>query len=311
MISIVVFLIIGTIFKLMGYTKIAYVIWAITVLVIGDICIKIKRHGSYKAWKVAEKVELENYEKKIEKEKKEQERLEAEAAKTMPKAELVGNKDTYMLEKYKKRQAEARKSEGLFYPDIGDYEIPTGWHDIPVPSYVAYDLETTGLTPTHDEILEIGAIRIVNGDITGVFHEYVYPSCSIPASITKINGITDDMVKNCRNIDEVLPDFIAFTERLPMVSYNTEFDYTFLKETQLKINGKKFTRKHYCAMKTYIKYYKDINLHKPYGYKLSDAVRDILGPGYYKKFTKENHKALVDTSAAQFIFEAIGGVWHN
>lgn len=308
MVSIILFIVFGGVLRLWGFTKIGYVCWTLSIIMICYVLVNIRKYRSYKGWKEAERGQTESLLIKKEKCKKSAEENTPDKT-TEPEAIIPV--ESYMLKKYRRRQEESRNFIGLFYPEIETHELPSGYNNILVPSYVVYDLETTGLTPTHDEILEIGAIRIVNDEITGVFHEYICPDCIIPEKITKINGITNDMVKDCRSIKEVLPDFIAFTERLPMVAYNAEFDYSFLKEAQIKINGKKFIRKHYCAMKIYKKYHKEIFGDNPISAKLTDAVKEILGKNYYNEFIKTNHKSLIDTSATQFIFESIADVWNR
>lgn len=309
-ISTAFWILLGVYIHFSGFHKIAYVILGLSALMVIHLILEIVKYGSYKAWKENERILLEA----LEEAPKTNEDLADTVSDTVTTLEPIKPLEpveTYMQEMYRERQIDSSNFDGLFYPDIAGYDIPCGYHNIPVPSYVAYDLETTGLTPTHDEILEIGAIRIVNGEITGIYHEYVHPSRPISGKITKINGITNDMVKDSSTIDVVLPKFIEFTERLPMVAYNAEFDYSFIKEAWLKISGKNFTRKHFCSMKIFKKYYKEIWLAEPVSAKLTFAVKEILGPKYSEEFEKVNHEALVDASAAQIIFEVIGGIINN
>jgi len=297
-------------------------ILATIFLFLGILCLinvvsGVIKNGGYKEWKYAQTMETIMIQAEMENKKwdkcKEAELLEIEAAKIKEeeRARIAMFREMEREESqfnYNKRRKESKNYQGLFYPPVGNHEMPTGYSAIPVPSYVAYDLETTGLTPTHDEILEIGAIRIVNGEITGVFHEYIKPKEKIPKRITEINGIASKTVEGCRSIDAVLPDFISFTERLPMVAHNAEFDYSFLRESQLRVSGKSFRRKHYCTMYIYRKYYKEIHCEKPISSRLNNAVLEIMGNEYYNEFIKSNHKALVDASAVQAIFETIGGI---
>lgn len=307
-ISIILYTLFGIFFLFLRIKILAYIFFGIAVICVSGVLLQIKKHNGYKAWKDNQQIKNDKIMQELA-EKKKKKISEVSDSIVETKLNVDDNfVESYAHEMYKKRREDSLNFEGLFYPELGNHELPTGFHNIPVQGYVVYDLETTGLTPTHDEILEIGAIRIINGEITGVFHEYVHPQQSISKKITEINGITNEKVENCRTINEVLPDFIEFTERLPMVAYNAEFDYSFIKESWFKISGKKFVRKHFCAMDVYKKYHKYIYLDKPISAKLSFAVREVLGSHYYDEFIKESHHALVDASATQFIFEIIGGI---
>jgi exonuclease, DNA polymerase III, epsilon subunit family len=285
---------------------VSWIFLGIGVFCLIGVALNVKKYGSFKKWKEAEKKQGEEFLRQKQAEVEEKERLEQETKEK--KERLAEKRKQWRREHYDKRVDESREFPELSYPPIGEHEFPDGYRNIPIPSYIVYDLETTGLTPTHDEILEIGAIRVVNGDITGVFHEYIRPNKSIPPKVTEINGITNEKVADSRTINEVLPDFIEFTERLPMVAYNAEFDYEFMKEAQLRIEGKKFVRKHYCAMEIYKKYHKQYWGSRPISAKLTSAVREICGDDYHEEFIKNNHSALVDASATQIIFETIGGI---
>ena len=98
-------------------------------------------------------------------------------------------------------------------------------------SVIVLDLETTGLYPENgDMILEIAAIPVEGTNIRTdlAFHEMVNPEKQIPAEITKINHITDEMVENAKTIREVLPDFIDYIQDYPIVAHNAPFDTGFL-----------------------------------------------------------------------------------
>lgn len=95
-------------------------------------------------------------------------------------------------------------------------------------TFVAFDLETTGLTPVMDRIVEIGAVRFRAGDVFDTFQELVDPEMPISAGANATNGITDDMVKGQPTIDKVLPRFIDFMRQDIPVAHHAPFDVGFL-----------------------------------------------------------------------------------
>ena len=80
--------------------------------------------------------------------------------------------------------------------------------------YIVFDLETTGLNPEESEIIEIGAIKYHGGIEVDRFHTYVKPYSPITSKITKINGITNSMVKDAPRIDTAIKSFENFVENL-------------------------------------------------------------------------------------------------
>ncbi len=108
--------------------------------------------------------------------------------------------------------------------------------EIQSQSYVVYDFETTGVNAEKDEIIEIGALKVVNGEFSEVFSTLVKPKQLIPAEATKINRITNEMVANCYSIDQVICDFYLFCKGCQMVGYNSiAFDSLFLKKAGKKV----------------------------------------------------------------------------
>lgn len=105
--------------------------------------------------------------------------------------------------------------------------------------FVVFDLETTGFSSKNDKIIEIGAVKIKDGEIIDRFSEFVNPERMIPAKIIELTGITDDMVNDSETIDIILPRFMEFVGNSTMVAHNAPFDISFIKKN-LKDLGKGF-----------------------------------------------------------------------
>lgn len=95
--------------------------------------------------------------------------------------------------------------------------------------YVVFDIETTGFSPDKNRIIEIGAVKVVNGDIGETFSVFVNPGTPIPYRITKLTSITDDMVADALPIEEILPKFLEFAKGCVLVAHNAGFDTSFIK----------------------------------------------------------------------------------
>jgi DNA polymerase-3 subunit epsilon len=94
--------------------------------------------------------------------------------------------------------------------------------------FIAFDLETTGIMPGVDRIVEIGAVRFINGEVDAVFSTLVDPGISIPAGASAVNGITDDMVVGKPKVEECLNGLTAFCADDILVAHNAAFDTAFL-----------------------------------------------------------------------------------
>lgn len=101
--------------------------------------------------------------------------------------------------------------------------------------FVVFDLETTGLSAKNDKITEIGAVKIVKGEVVDRFSQLVDPQVPIPALITKLTGINDEMVKGQPVIDQVINSFNNFIGDSILVAHNASFDMGFIRENMKKI----------------------------------------------------------------------------
>ena len=102
-----------------------------------------------------------------------------------------------------------------------------------MPSIVALDIETTGLDPRSDSIIEIGAIRFNDRRVEEEFSTLINPQRGIPEFITRLTGITNPMVQNSPILADVLPELVDFVADLPILGHNVKFDIGFLREQGL------------------------------------------------------------------------------
>ncbi len=97
--------------------------------------------------------------------------------------------------------------------------------------YTVFDLETTGMSPVHDRIIEIGAVRIGTDGTLSRFETLVNPRVPIQSKIAAITGITNEMVAEAPVFDEVGLNFLDFIRGSKLVAHNARFDLAFLQES--------------------------------------------------------------------------------
>ena len=108
-------------------------------------------------------------------------------------------------------------------------------------TYIAIDLETTGLNPSSDKILEIGAARIVEGRVTETYGTFINVGIPIPYFITNLTGIDDEMASGGKQIREAMGELLDFCGDDVLLGHNILFDYSFLKQAAVN-NSLKFER---------------------------------------------------------------------
>jgi CRISPR-associated protein Cas2 len=101
--------------------------------------------------------------------------------------------------------------------------------------YVVIDVETTGLNPDKDQIIEIGALKVDHNEKIGSYDALIRIDGEIPQNIETLTGITTSMVnENGRNLNDVITEFIMFLQNLPVVAHNVDFDIRFLSNACVK-----------------------------------------------------------------------------
>ena len=95
-------------------------------------------------------------------------------------------------------------------------------------TFIAFDFETTGLDHQNDKIIEVAAIKFVDGEIVDRYVELINPGMPIPAVITEITGISDKMVCSSPSEELIIDDLLSFIGDNPLVAHNIHFDEKFL-----------------------------------------------------------------------------------
>ena len=120
--------------------------------------------------------------------------------------------------------------EGYYINDVDDRIVVHGSQEMQFhQQFVAFDLETTGLSSKTDRIIEIGAVVMENGKEVDRFQAFVNPGRKLDRKIVELTGISDDMLVDALPIEEVLPQFIEFVGGRVLVAHNSEFDTGFIR----------------------------------------------------------------------------------
>lgn len=163
-----------------------------------------------------------------------------------------------------------------------------------VRDYVAIDIETTGLDPRYDEIIEIGAVRVRNGDVVDTFQTLVKPQLEIDTYITELTGITNDMLVCAPDISRVLPDLAFFIGNSILIGHSVSFDVNFLFDACRDHNFNVFS---YDYIDT-CRFWKLMEHDHPH-HRLIDAI------SRYNLGSTVEHRALSDSLLAHLLYEAL------
>ena len=119
--------------------------------------------------------------------------------------------------------------EGYYVNDVDDRIAVHGDRDFDFDhEFVAFDLETTGLSSQHDTIIEIGAAIMRRGEVIDTFQMFVDPKRKLQPKIIELTGITDAMLTGAPDISEALPQFLEFVGDRPLCAHNADFDTGFV-----------------------------------------------------------------------------------
>lgn len=159
-------------------------------------------------------------------------------------------------------------------------------------SYVCVDLETTGLNPKTDKIIEIGAVKVENGKCIDTFETFVNPGRVLEQRIVELTGITDEQLKTAPSIGEIFPSLLSFLGEHVLLGHSVLFDYSFIKKAA--VNGRyTFERSGIDTLKIARKYLP----------QLESRSLDYLC-GHYK-IPHKAHRALEDARATCALYDRL------
>lgn len=170
-----------------------------------------------------------------------------------------------------------------------------------VDSYCVFDFETTGVSTEEDEVIEISAIKVVDGEVVDTFSTLVRPERPIPAAATAVNGITNEMVAGAMNFDTAMKYFLEFVGDMVLVGHNIHaFDMKFIHrfvETYLE----KYFGNNYIDT---------LRIARTYLPELSRHTLTALAE-HYGINSEGAHRALTDCRMNQLIYERLGQEMQN
>ncbi len=166
--------------------------------------------------------------------------------------------------------------------------------------FVVFDIETTGLSKERDKITEIGAVKIKNKEIVDTFSTFVNPLRPLTEEITKLTGITDEMLADAPVIDAVLPDFLSFCGDAVLVAHNANFDVGFIRAAAYSLHMPSVDNTVLDTLELSRSLLTDLTRHK------LDIVAERLGVSL-----EGHHRAVNDAQATAEIFLKLGTMLLN
>lgn len=172
----------------------------------------------------------------------------------------------------------------------------------PLYDYVVVDTETTGFKPAGGaKLIEIGAVKVHNGNVIDCYGRLIDPHRPIPEHITDLTGITDTMVDGQPDIRDVLPEFNKWLgERTIIMAHNATFDLSFLDAAMRTVGKERFFFPH-LFLDT-LEMSRKIHPEKR-SHKVADLIRD------YGIGRDERHRALSDATQENMLYEAMRREW--
>lgn len=168
-----------------------------------------------------------------------------------------------------------------------------------ISDYVLVDIETTGLSPMDNEIIEIGALLVKNNEIVDTFSTLIKPSCIIEENITNLTGITNEMVEYAPNIYDVLLSFKKFIGDNVLIAHNARFDISFLNNNFINHLNTPLENKYIDTLYLARKYLPKLNSHR---LKVLAEYFDIDYRGA--------HRGLKDCEITKMVYDNLANIVH-
>lgn len=150
----------------------------------------------------------------------------------------------------------------------------------------AFDVETTGLSPLQDRIIELSAIKVKPNRGIRIFSKLINPGKPIPMNTQEIHHISDEMVAECPPIEEVLPEFLEFNGPTALIGHNAKFDAGFLASAMHFTNTEFYKIPIYCSLQIAKDAFKKMS-----SFKLGSLAKEL-------DLNMENHHRALDDSIA-------------
>lgn len=182
------------------------------------------------------------------------------------------------------------------------------WRKQVTDSYVCIDLETTGLDPKRDKIIEIGAVKVEAGQVLAQWESFVNPRRKLEERIVELTGIRDEQLMDAPTIGEILPAFLDFVEDRVLLGHGVLFDFSFIKKAAVN-ERMTFERQGIDTLRIARKYLQDLES-RSLGYlcqyyqiphrahraledaKATAALYGRLAQDFYEKEEQEGDKSL-------------------
>lgn len=167
--------------------------------------------------------------------------------------------------------------------------------------YVVIDVETTGLSPDSDEIVEIGAVKVRNQEEEATFKALVKIENKLPQDVSQLTGLTEDILQSeGRRLADVLSEFLAFVGDLPVVAHNGDFDYDFLRASCEKLGLPLFSNRRTDTLPLARRYVEQVP-----NYKLETLLDYFCIP------VTRLHRSLDDCFATMQLYQKLNEIRHN
>lgn len=162
-----------------------------------------------------------------------------------------------------------------------------------IEALISFDIETTGLSPVKDKVIEIGGIKIVKGKVVEEFSRFVNPYEHLSEKIIELTGIQNHMLKDAEDSDTVIGEFMDFIGELPVLGHNIIFDYSFIK-IELSKKNIDFQRKGIDTLMLSRRFYPELE---------SRSLESMCR--YYGIKNDNAHRALSDAKASYSLYQKL------